>query len=115
MDHQIWRLLWAFPLVIGLGVVTLLWLRRMGVGVSTVQDQQASSAAPTQVLSRTELSPHTTLLIVAVDGKRFLLTESTAQVSVHGLGDVLPQAAAPISLMSFLSTPNRRQAWSRSA
>lgn len=115
MDHQIWRLLWAFPLVIGLGALTLLWLRRMGVGVSTAQDEQPSPAATTQVLSRTELSPQTTLLIVAVDGKRFLLTESTAQVSVHGLGDASPPVAAPISLMSFLSTSKRRQVWSRSA
>lgn len=79
MEDQLWRLSWALPLVIVIGVGALYWLKRMGVGMPG----SGAQAGEPRVLSRTTLTEHTQVLVVEVQHQRYVVFESTAQVSVQ--------------------------------
>lgn len=78
MDDQLWRLTWALPLVVLIGVGAIFWLKRMGVGIAP-----SGPAALPVVHSDTAVSAHTRVLVVEVEGRRFAVFESTAQISVQ--------------------------------
>ncbi|RZL01578.1 MAG: hypothetical protein EOP36_11055 [Rubrivivax sp.] len=85
MDDHFWRLLWALPLVLLIGVGAMLLLKRLGIGVgpraaAVVPD--ATSATPTLV-SSTPLTDHTRALVVECGAQRWVVFESTAQIAVH--------------------------------
>lgn len=90
MSEHALRLIWALPLVLGLGLGLLLLIKRWGgdalfrpVGVN-----------PT-MRSVTELSPHTKAVVLEVGNQAFLIVESTAHLQVQPLGGgaVAPQSA----------------------
>ena len=78
MDDQLWRLTWALPLVIVIGVGLIYWLKRLGVGALP-----AESGATPVVLSNTPLTEHTRVLVVQVNQRPFIVFESTAHLSVQ--------------------------------
>jgi hypothetical protein len=84
MDDHIWRLIWALPLVLLIGVGAMLLLKRLGIGVgprpSAMPDHTA--ATPTLV-SSTPLTDHTRALVVEFGAQRWVVFESTAQIAVH--------------------------------
>ncbi|MGC4061435.1 MAG: hypothetical protein QM749_11560 [Aquabacterium sp.] len=83
MDAQLWRLTWALPLVIAMGIGLIYWLKRMGVG-------QAPSAVSPQarLVSSTSVSEHTRVLVIDIDGQQFAVMESTAHIAVQTLDAV---------------------------
>ena len=90
MDAQLWRLTWALPLVIAIGVGLIYWLKRMGVG-------QSASGSPTEprLISSTAMSEHTRVLIVEVNHQQFVVFESSAQITVQPL-DAIGQLPSPL-------------------
>jgi flagellar biogenesis protein FliO len=78
MTDQLWRLTWALPLVIAIGVLLIHWLKRMGVGTSP----DATPAEPV-LLSTTALTEHTRVLVIDVAGQQFVVFESSARISVQ--------------------------------
>ena len=88
MEDHLTRLLWAFPLVIAVGVAGLFWLKRLGIGGG------AHPAAPhrdaVSVLSRTQASPHTHVMVIQQGPCQYLVFESSAQINVQ---QVVPELA----------------------
>lgn len=94
MTEQLWRLTWALPLVIVIGVMLIHWLKRWGVGMAP-----SRGAAPVQavVLSNTALTEHTRVLVVDLDGQRFVVFESSAQISVQPDAERVPAQGHPLA------------------
>ena len=84
----LWRLAWALPLVAAIGAATVLVLRRF-----LVPGNKAGRAAqPLNARASLELSDHTRVHLIEVEGRAYLLVESTQQVTLQPLtvqaGDV---------------------------
>ncbi len=80
MDAQLWRLAWALPLVIVLGVSLIYWLKKLGLGGVEHAAQATSDAL---VLNDTPLTAHTRVLTVRVGPHVFTVFESTQHIQVH--------------------------------
>lgn len=78
MNDQLWRLVWALPLVIAIGVALIYWLKKLGLG-------QGGGGQPAQpiVRSSTALSEHTRVLVVEVDQRAFVVFESDTHIAVQ--------------------------------
>ena len=84
MDDQLWRLVWAFPLVVVLGVGAIYWLKRMGLGDGTV----AASACPEPVVvSDMALTERSRVLVVSIGEHRFAVFESSSPLVVETLNE----------------------------
>ncbi|MFT3857817.1 MAG: hypothetical protein QM742_10095 [Aquabacterium sp.] len=79
MDEQLWRLAWALPLVLAVGVGLIYWLKRMGLGLPPAE---AEGHIP-RLLSSTPLTEHTRVLVVEAEGRRHVVFESSLQIHVH--------------------------------
>jgi flagellar biogenesis protein FliO len=79
MEHQLWRLVWALPLVLAVGVLVIVWLKRLGLGTSAMP----STTEPPRVLSTTRLSDHTQVMVVEFGCARLIVVESSVHISVH--------------------------------
>lgn len=81
MNEQLWRLAWALPLVIAIGVGLILWLKRLGLG-------QGAAAEPEQPVlrSQTKLSDQTSVLVVDVGSQTYVVFESQAHIAVQAQG-----------------------------
>lgn len=71
-DHAL-RLLWALPLVLGLGVGLMFLLKRMA---SSASGPAAPGAVGAAVLSRTPISEHTDLVVLQVGAQQHVFLES---------------------------------------
>lgn len=78
MDEQVWRLTWALPLVILMGLGLIVWLKRLGLGMG-VPDQVTVPV----VRSNTALTEHTRVLVVEVNAQSFVIFESAVSVAVQ--------------------------------
>jgi flagellar biogenesis protein FliO len=88
-DHLI-RLLWAFPLVILLGVLLIYGLKRLGVHQEHAGE--GSVAKQPELISSTDITPHTRALHVRHQGQQFLVFESSQQIHVTQMPTSVPQA-----------------------
>jgi flagellar biogenesis protein FliO len=107
MDAQLWRLTWALPLVIVIGLALIYWLKRMGLG-------SAASSLPAEplVLSNTAVTKHTRVLVVKVNQQVFVVFESTATVAVQPTLSDAHLPAAPLlggHPFAFPWRPSRRK------
>lgn len=82
MDDQLLRLLWALPLVLAIGVGAMLLLKRLGIGVGPRPNAAGPASTPV-VVSSTPLTEHTRAVVVEFGPQRWVVFESTAQISVH--------------------------------
>lgn len=80
MDAQLWRLAWALPLVIVLGVGLIFWLKKMGLGGMAHSGQASPDVV---VLNDTPLTAHTRVLTVRMGHRTFTVFESTLHIQVH--------------------------------
>lgn len=78
MNEQLWRLAWALPLVIAIGLALIYWLKRLGVG----QGGAGETVQPV-VRSNTALTEHTRVLVVEVSQQVFVVFESDAHIAVQ--------------------------------
>lgn len=78
MNEQLWRLAWALPLVIALGLALIYWLKRLGVGQGS-----AGTANQAVVRSNTALTERTRVLVVEVGHQVFVVFESEATIAVQ--------------------------------
>jgi hypothetical protein len=77
MTDSLWRLAWALPLVLTLGVVAMLVLKRVLSAGGPLE-----VAAEDLVLQRSlKLSETATAHVIAVEGKKLMIVESTAGVT----------------------------------
>lgn len=78
MNDPFWRLAWALPLVIAIGLALIYWLKRLGLG-------QGGSGEPVQpiVRSSTALTEHTRVLVVEVNLQTFVVFESDVHIAVQ--------------------------------
>lgn len=103
MDAAVWRLSWALPLVLLIGVLFMLWLKRLGVGQAP-KDGRAAGAHATHdliVLSDTRLSEHTRCWVIDVHGQAFVVLESAGQVQLQPLAPRASEAPWPHAVSAF--------------
>lgn len=89
----LWRLAWALPLVLGIGFVAALVLRRV---VSAPPAQATRRIALQESLS---LSDDTRVHVIEVDRQPYLLVESSSQATLQALSaraaDAAPAPSRP--------------------
>jgi flagellar biogenesis protein FliO len=78
MDASLWRLTWALPLVLALGVLAVLALRRFGARGRASSQPSRLSLGATLVLSDS-----TRAHCMDLDGRTFLVVESTSSVALE--------------------------------
>lgn len=87
MDDHLWRLAWALPLVLIIGVLFILALKRWGI---TRLPGLMSVAQPTgelRVVGDLSVSDDTRVYLLEAGGQRWLLTESRLHASTQALPD----------------------------
>jgi flagellar biogenesis protein FliO len=78
---SLWRLVWALPLVLGIGVAAMLLLRRF-----IAVDRQAGSETPRMnARGSLPLSDKTCVHLIEVDGKDYLVVESSQQAVLQSV------------------------------
>jgi flagellar biogenesis protein FliO len=82
-----WRLAWALPLVLAVGVVAMLVLRRVLVPALPARRQIQRMS----LCESLELSEHTRVHIIEVDGREFVVLESAQQATLQSVS----QSAGP--------------------
>lgn len=91
MDHHLWRLAWALPLVLLIGVLFILALKRWGITrmpglMQATGLMQANTPAPgLRVVADLKVSDDTRVYLLEAGGQRWLLTESRQQTSTQAL------------------------------
>lgn len=97
MDDHLWRLAWALPLVLTIGVAFILALKRWGVtrlpgwlpAMSSAQVPHPPSAASAvdalRVVTELAVSADTRVYLLEAGGQRWLLTESRVSASTQSL------------------------------
>lgn len=79
MDDSFFRLLWALPLVIGIGYAALYSLKRLGLDGFAARRYDVAPV----IVSRTSLTEHTQAIVLELDGQRYMVIESHAHLSTH--------------------------------
>jgi hypothetical protein len=86
MDESLWRLTWALPLVLVLGIVAMLALRRILQGATG----KAVASGDAMVLKQSlKLSDSSTAHLLIVQGKPMLVVEGS-----HGVSSIELSSAA---------------------
>jgi len=85
---MLWRLSWALPVTVLIGGVIILLLKQI-LGQGSFPDRTLQRMVKRESLS---LSDETRLHLVEVDGRPYVLVESTRHASLHN-APVAPQAA----------------------
>ena len=92
---MLWRLAWALPLVLVVGTVVMLILRRF------VQPSPLPAERPKlSVRGSVTLSDKTSMHLVDVDGKEFLIVESAQQTSVQLLAAAAIEPARRVTRLN---------------
>ncbi len=86
-----WRLVWALPLVLAVGVAAVLVLRRF----VTPMTPAAPRGPRVSLRDSLALSDHTRVHCIDVDGRAFLVVESAQQAALHALVQAETPRAAP--------------------
>ena len=81
-----WRLVWALPLVLAVGIVAMLLLKRFLVPAPARGRAQRMSLCESLALS-----DHTRVHVIEVDGSAFVVIESTQQAALQSVS----QSAEP--------------------
>lgn len=97
MDDQLWRLAWALPLVLAIGVTFILALRRWGItrlpgwlpaSLSAQLPHAPRTVANSEslrVVTELAVSADTCVYLLEAGGQRWLLTESRVSTSIQSL------------------------------
>ena len=105
MTDALWRLAWALPLVLAVGVIAVLAIRRwgmwQGVGVG---------AARLRVVESMPVSDETRIHLILVDRQPLLLIESARQVTTRELGSSQRSTPGPSSRWRPPLTPSWAEA-----
>jgi flagellar biogenesis protein FliO len=78
MSDELWRLAWALPLVLAIGVAAALLVRRW-----VVPRPRGAATGRIRALESLPLSGETRLYLVEVDRRPLLIVESTREASIH--------------------------------
>lgn len=78
---ELWRLIWALPLVLAIGVTAMMILRRFMVPVAR-PDRAVRRMDVRQTLA---LSEHTRVHLIEIDGSGYVVVESTQQATLQSL------------------------------
>jgi flagellar biogenesis protein FliO len=97
----LWRLVWALPLVLGVGVVGMLVLRRFIAPTRNI-GQELRRLTARESLS---LSDQTRVYLIDLDGASYLIVESVQHAELHG---VPSQSAIRASQRSAYGAPRLR-------
>jgi flagellar biogenesis protein FliO len=81
MAHSLLRLLWALPLVLLVGLATVLLLRR----VLQLPGRKQGGTSRLRSGETLQLSQHTRAHLIELDGASYLVVESTQRASLHAL------------------------------
>jgi len=86
VSDALWRLAWALPMVLAIGVASVLVLRRW-----VVPHRQGEATGRLRVLESLPLSDDTRLYVIDVDRRPLLLVESSREITLQ---DVAAAAGA---------------------
>lgn len=83
VDH-LWRLAWALPLVLFIGVLFILALKRWGITrLPGVMPAAAQAGVGLHVVAELSVSDQTRVYLIEAGGQRWLLTESRLNAAVQ--------------------------------
>lgn len=85
MDDHLWRLAWALPLVLVIGVLFILALKRWGITRLPGLMQVSPPETGLRVVADLTVSDDTRVYLLEAGGQRWLLTESKQQASTQAL------------------------------
>jgi flagellar biogenesis protein FliO len=91
MMDTVWKLMWALPLVLAVGVAAVLMLKRI------VVPSRAAAPSPQRVRTSEslQLSEHTHVHLLDVDGRSYVVVESTRHVEVQVAASDAPTPSLP--------------------
>lgn len=85
MEDNLWRLAWALPLVLIIGVLFILALKRWGIARLPGLMPAAGITADLRVVAVLSVSEDTRVYLLEAGGQRWLLTESRLSASTQAL------------------------------
>lgn len=86
MDDHLWRLAWALPLVLLIGVLFILALKRWGISrLPGLMSATAQPGGELRVVADLSVSDDTRVYLLEAGGQRWLLTESRQHASAQAL------------------------------
>ncbi len=86
MDDHLWRLAWALPLVLLIGVMFILALKRWGITrLPGLMPAMAQPSGELRVVADLSVSDDTRVYLLEAGGQRWLLTESRLHASAQAL------------------------------
>lgn len=85
MDDHLWRLAWALPLVLVIGVLFILALKRWGITRLPGLMQVRPPEPGLRVVADLTVSDDTRVYLLEAGGQRWLLTESKQHASTQAL------------------------------
>lgn len=86
MEHHLWRLSWALPLVLAIGVLSILALKRWGITRLRGPAQANEPEPELRLVADLRISDDTRIFLLETGGQRWLITESRQ----HTATQVLP-------------------------
>ncbi len=92
MDDHLWRLAWALPLVLVIGVLFILALKRWGITRLPGLMQMNPPDPGLRVVADLTVSDDTRVYLLEAGGQRWLLTESKQHATTQAL---LPSRSTP--------------------
>lgn len=87
MDEHLWRLAWALPLVLIIGMLFILALKRWGITRLPGLLPATHASANLRVVADLSVSDDTRVYLLEAGGQRWLLTESRLHTSTQALPD----------------------------
>lgn len=85
MDDHLWRLAWALPLVLLIGVLFILALKRWGINRLPGWMPANEPASGLRVAAELAVSDDTRVYLLEAGGQRWLLTESRQHTSTQAV------------------------------
>lgn len=85
MEHHLWRLAWALPLVLIIGWLSILALKRWGITRLPGPAQANEPGPELRVVADLRVSDDTRVFLLEAGGQRWLLTESHQHTSTQAL------------------------------
>lgn len=85
MDDHLWRLAWALPLVLVIGVLFILALKRWGITRLPGLMPAVVNTTDLRVVTDLQVSGDTRVYLLEAGGQRWLLTESRLSASTQAL------------------------------
>lgn len=85
MDAQLWRLLWALPLVLAVGVLAILAIKRLGFAAEPSRQE-----LPPRVVHELDMGQQTRLIVCEIEGQRWVVVEGRTGLALQALTESRP-------------------------